>query len=52
MNAKQIKIPGNLYRDSVEYKRNYYKREGFNIPLWKAMVEVEKDKRRRGGFVL
>lgn len=53
MSTRLIRIPNSVYRNSLEYKRVHMKREGFDIPIWKAVVETENEKKRKnGGFLL
>lgn len=52
MGSRIIRVPASIYKESMEYRNMLLKRDGFNIPIWKAVVEVERERKRRGGFVL
>lgn len=58
MSSRQIMVPHKLYKESWEFKRLYMRQNGENIPLYKALAEVQRlkqkpgDKNDRGGFIL
>jgi len=54
MSSRKINVPGDWYKEGIEYRNLIARREGFKIPIYQAIMksQEEKNRKNRGGFVL